>query len=105
LIELKSQKRSPSDDFVLGGPPSPLFKVLGYLEVIRLSPALQGMYKALESRTEPLTAPQEELLCRILEKIGHPEWLEPVLQELQAYISAWKKYDEECSTPFLRKNL
>jgi hypothetical protein len=75
----------------------PLFQVMAFLESKpKLGPAGRSLYNALTGY-RPLSQPQEELLHKVLAKMQHPEWLEPILQEMDSTISALAACDRECS--------
>ena len=75
----------------------PLFQVMAFLEARpKLGPAGRSLYNALTGY-RPLTEAQEELLQKVLAKMGHPEWLESILHEMDSTIQALAACDAECS--------
>ena len=74
----------------------PLFQVMAFLEVRKLGPAGMGLLHGLTGH-RPLTEAQEALLQKVLAKMGHPKWLEPILQELASTLQALQSCDQECS--------
>lgn len=98
LKQQKSQQQSEDPDFELVDvSQEPLFQVMAFLEARpKLGPAGRSLYNALTGY-RPLTEAQEELLQKVLAKMGHPEWLEPILQEMDSTIQALQSCDQECS--------
>jgi hypothetical protein len=79
----------------------PLFQVMAFLESRpKLGPAGRSLLNALTGY-RPLSQAQEELLEKVLAKMGHPEWLEPILQELESTLQALAACDRESSTSAL----
>jgi len=78
----------------------PLFQVMAFLEVRKLGPAGKSLLNALTGY-RPLSEAQETLLQKTLAHLGHPEWLEPILQELKSTLQALAACDRESSTSAL----
>lgn len=84
-------------DFELDPCSGPIWDVLAFLEARpKLGPAGRSLYSALTG-FKPLTEAQEELLVKICQKMGHEDWLEPILHELEATLLALAHVDQECS--------
>jgi hypothetical protein len=83
-------------DFELDPCSGPLWDVLAFLDSRKLGPTGRSLYDALTG-FKPLTEAQEELLQKVLAKLQHPEWLEPILQELDSTIKALTACDAECA--------
>lgn len=96
LKQQKSQQQSDDPGFELDPCSGPIWDVLAFLEARKLGPAGRSLYSALTG-FKPLTEAQEELLVKILAKLQHPEWLEPILQEMDSTIQALAACDAECS--------
>ena len=97
LKQQKSQQQSEDPDFELVDcSQEPLFQVMAFLEVRKLGPAGMGLLHGLTGH-RPLTEAQEALLQKVLAKMGHPGWLEPILQELASTLQALQSCDQECS--------
>lgn len=75
----------------------PLFQVLAFLESRpKLGPAGRSLLQGL-CGNRPLTEAQEELLVKICQKLGHEDWIEAILQEMDSTIQALAHVDQECS--------
>lgn len=75
----------------------PLHQVVTFLESRpKLGPAGRDLLAAIGGYL-PLTEAQETLLLKVLAKMGHPEWLEPVMEEHEITVQALEAVDEECS--------
>lgn len=83
-------------DFELDPCSGPIWDVLAFLEARKLGPTGRSLYDALTG-FKPLTEAQEELLGKILAKMQHPEWMEPILQEMEVYNHAMAQVDTESS--------
>jgi hypothetical protein len=74
----------------------PLWDVVAFLETRKLGPAGRSLYNALTGY-RPLTEAQEALLQKVLAHLGHPEWLEPILEELESTLQCLANCNAECS--------
>jgi hypothetical protein len=71
--------------------------VISFLEARpKLGPAGRSLYNDITGY-RPLTEPQEALLQKLLARMGHPEYMEPILQELASTLQALAACDQECS--------
>jgi hypothetical protein len=73
---------------------------VAFLEARKLGPAGKSLLNALTGY-RPLSEAQETLLQKTLAHLGHPEWLEPILQELESTLQALAACDRESSTSAL----
>lgn len=97
LERLPQVDNEDGPDFELDPCSGPIWDVLAFLEARpKLGPAGRSLYSALTG-FKPLTEAQEELLVKILAKLQHPEWLEPILQEMDSTLQALAHVDQECS--------
>ena len=98
LKQQKSQQQSEDPGFELVDcSQEPLFQVMAFLEARpKLGPAGRSLYSGLTG-FKPLTEGQEELLEKVCKKMGHEDWLEPILQELASTLQALAACDQECS--------
>ena len=96
LERLPQADKEDGPDFELDPCSGPIWDVLALLEARKLGPAGRSLYSALTG-FKPLTETQEKLLVKILAKLQHPEWLEPILQELASTLQALESCDQECS--------
>lgn len=75
----------------------PLFQVMAFLEARpKLGPAGMSLLHGLTG-FKPLTEAQEELLEKVCKKMGHEDWMEPILHELASTLQALAACDQECS--------
>lgn len=74
----------------------PLFQVISFLESRKLGPAGMSLLTALTGY-RPLTEAQEELLQKVLAKMGCPEALQDIKDELASTLQALAACDAECS--------
>ena len=74
----------------------PLFQVMAFLEARKLGPNGRGLYSVLTG-TRPLSQAQEELLQKVLAKMGCPEALQAIKDELASTQQALAACDAECS--------
>lgn len=82
----------------------PLFQVMAFLEARpKLGPAGRSLYHALTGY-KPLTEAQEELLQKVLAKMGCPEALQAIKAELASTLQALAACDAECSHSALNMN-
>jgi len=97
LKQQKSQQQSEDPDFELVDcSQEPLFQVLAFLESRKLGPAGMGLLHGLTGH-RPLTEAQEALLQKVCKKMGHEDWMEPILQELDSTLQPLAACDQECS--------
>jgi hypothetical protein len=74
----------------------PLWDVISFLEGRpKLGPTGRSLLNALTSH-RPLTEPQEELLEKVLAKMGGPEDLQDIKKEIDSTIQALAACDTEC---------
>jgi hypothetical protein len=83
-------------DFELDPCSGPIWDVQAFLEARKLGPAGRSLYSGL-SGYQALTEAQEALLQKVCKKMGHEDWLEPILQEIEEYNHALAHVDAECS--------
>jgi len=75
----------------------PLFQVMAFLESRpKLGPAGRSLYNALTGHRS-LSQAQEELLEKVLAKMGCPEALQAIKAELASTLQALAACDQECS--------
>jgi len=101
LERIPQADEDQTPDFDLEPCSGPLWEVVAFLEARKLGPAGRSLLSALTG-FKPLTEAQEELLQKVLAKLQHPEWLEPILQELDSTLKALAACDAECSYSALR---
>jgi len=78
----------------------PLFQVMAFLEARKLGPAGKSLLNALTGY-RPLTEAQETLLVKVLAKMGCPEALQAINDELASTLQALAACDRESSTSAL----
>ncbi len=99
---LKRLPQATDDDapgFELEPCTGPLWDVVAFLEARKLGPAGKSLLNALTSY-RPLTQAQEALLQKVLAHLGHPEWLEPILEELESTLQALAHCNAECCSEY-----
>lgn len=97
LGKLPQADKEDGPDFELEPCSGPLWEVVAFLEARpKLGPAGRSLYSALTG-FKPLTEAQEELLIKVLAKLQHSEWLEPILQEMESTLQALAAVDAESS--------
>lgn len=99
-LKKSQQQKSDAPDFDLEPCSGPLWDAVDFLEVRKLGPAGMSLLNALTGHKR-LTEPQEGLLQKVLAKMGHPEYMEPILQELESNLQALAACDRESSTSAL----
>lgn len=103
LQKLKSQqqKSQQSEDFILVDcSETPIGQVLSFLSTKSLGPAGLALADALYL-SRPLTDNQLDLLQKVLDKMGHPEYMEVILQEISDLWTALGEVDKLCKTSAL----
>ncbi len=96
-LKQKSQQSDLAPDFELEPCSGPLWEVVAFLEARpKLGPAGRSLYNALTGY-RPLSQAQEELLVKVLAKMGCPEALQAIKDELAITIQALADCDQECS--------
>lgn len=100
----KALERLPQATDNEGGPgfelepcSGPLWETLAFLEARpKMGPAGRSLYSGLTNHM-PLTEAQEELLGKVLAKMGCPEALQAIKEEMASTIQALAACDQECS--------
>jgi hypothetical protein len=95
-LKQKSQQSDLTPDFELEPCSGPLWDAVAFLESRKLGPAGSSLYNALIGY-RPLSQVQEELLVKVLAKMGCPEALQVIKEELAITIQALQSCDQECS--------
>ena len=90
------QQALACEDYLLYTDMAPWAQLLALLSKKRLGPSGQALFEALDKKHE-LTEDQEENLEKICESCGHPEWLEPILKEIEEFNQALAQVDTESS--------
>jgi len=96
----KSQQSDLAPDFELEPCSGPLWDTVAFLEARKLGPAGKSLLNALTGY-RPLTEAQETLLVKVLAKMGCPEALQAINDELASTLQALAACDRESSTSAL----
>lgn len=79
---------------------TPAGQVLGFLSGQTLGPAGLALYDAIYF-SRPLTDNQLALLGKVLDKLGHPEYMEPIQKGIIDLWAALGEVDKQCKTSAL----
>lgn len=79
--------QADNQDFELEPCSGPLWDTVGFLETRKLGPAGNSLLNALTGYRR-LTEAQEDLLQKVLAKMCHLEWQQPIQQELEKSLQA-----------------
>lgn len=100
LKDQKHQSESEPDFELVDCSDTPASQVLAFLSTQKLGQAGVALYdKIYFSRT--LTDSQLQLLEKVLDKMGCPEYLDPILEEISAVEACYAEIDKQCQTSAL----